>query len=161
MVTVVAKIGSSSITAEDGTVDRAAVEKLAGEVADVRAAGHNVVVVTSGAVAAGRPALGMALGGVVDTVTLQAVSAVGQSRLMRVWDDVLAGHGLVGGQVLIAPLDFMERSQYLHARATLERLLTLGVFKALARAGAAAGDVVRVARFEFDYEPDDEYEGRR
>jgi glutamate 5-kinase len=143
MATVVAKIGSSSITAEDGTVDRAAVEKLAAEVAGVRAAGHAVVVVTSGAVAAGRPALGMAVGAVVDTVTLQAVSAVGQSRLMRVWDDVLAGHGLVGGQVLIAPLDFMERSQYLHARATLERLLTLGVVPVVNENDALADDEIR------------------
>jgi glutamate 5-kinase len=80
---------------------------------------------------------------VVDTVTLQAVSAVGQSRLMRVWDDVLAGHGLVGGQVLIAPLDFMERSQYLHARATLERLLALGVVPVVNENDALADDEIR------------------
>ncbi|HZB71797.1 MAG TPA: glutamate 5-kinase [Acidimicrobiales bacterium] len=143
MATVVAKIGSSSITAEDGTVDRAAVEKVASEVAGLRGEGHAVLVVTSGAVAAGRPALGMTPGGVVDTVTLQAVSAVGQSRLMRVWDDVLAGHGLVGGQVLIAPLDFMERSQYLHARATLERLLALGVVPVVNENDALADDEIR------------------
>jgi glutamate 5-kinase len=140
---VIAKIGTSSITAEDGTVDRAAVEKLAAEVAGLRSAGHAVVVVTSGAVAAGRPALGMAPAGQVDTVTLQAVSAVGQSRLMRVWDDVLAGHGLVGGQVLIAPLDFMERAQYLHARATLERLLALGVVPVVNENDALADDAIR------------------
>jgi len=140
---VIAKIGTSSITAEDGTVDRAAVEKLAAEVAGLRSAGHAVVVVTSGAVAAGRPALGMAPEGQVDTVTLQAVSAVGQSRLMRVWDDVLAGHGLVGGQVLIAPLDFMERAQYLHARATLERLLALGVVPVVNENDALADDAIR------------------
>jgi glutamate 5-kinase len=85
----------------------------------------------------------MTPGGVVDTVTLQAVSAVGQSRLMRVWDDVLAGHGLVGGQVLIAPLDFMERSQYLHARATLERLLALGVVPVVNENDALADDEIR------------------
>ena len=143
MAIVVAKIGSSSITAEDGTIDRRPVEKLAAEVAGLRAAGHAVVVVTSGAVAAGRPALGSVLGGVVDTVTLQAVSAVGQSRLMRVWDDVLAGHGLIGGQVLIAPLDFMERTQYLHARATLERLLALGVVPVVNENDALADDEIR------------------
>jgi glutamate 5-kinase len=143
VATVIAKIGTSSITAEDGTVDRAAVEKLATEVAALRTAGHAVVVVTSGAVAAGRPALGMAPEGQVDTVTLQAVSAVGQSRLMRVWDDVLAGHGLVGGQVLIAPLDFMERAQYLHARATLERLLALGVVPVVNENDALADDAIR------------------
>ena len=86
----------------------------------LRADGHRVVVVTSGAIAAGLPVLG--LGGERrprDPVTLQAVSAVGQSRLMRVYDEALGAHGLVAGQVLIAPLDFVDRRQYLHARGTL------------------------------------------
>ncbi|CAN5573350.1 glutamate 5-kinase [soil metagenome] len=141
--TVVVKIGSSSLTDRAGRVDRAAIEKLCAEVAGLHADGHAVVVVTSGAIAAGRPALGLDLGDAVDIVTLQAVSTVGQSRLMRVWDDVLAGHGLVGGQVLIAPLDFMERSQYLHARATLQRLLALGVVPVVNENDALADDSIR------------------
>lgn len=141
--TVVVKIGSSSLTDAAGRIDRAAVEKLCGEVAALRSSGNAVVVVTSGAIAAGRPALGLELAHPVDVVTLQAVSTVGQSRLMRVWDDVLADHGLVGGQVLIAPLDFMERSQYLHARATLERLLQLGVVPVVNENDALADDSIR------------------
>jgi glutamate 5-kinase len=143
MATVVAKIGSSSITDGAGQIDRGPVEKLAAEVADLRRAGHSVVVVTSGAIAAGRPALGIDPGTPTDVATLQAVSAVGQSRLMRVWDDVLAGHDLLGGQVLIAPLDFMERTQYLHARATLERLLALGVVPVVNENDALADDQIR------------------
>jgi glutamate 5-kinase len=113
-------------------------------VADVRAAGHSIVAVTSGAIAAGLPALG--LGGdrrPRDAQTLQAVSAVGQSRLMRVYDDILARHGLIGGQVLLAPLDFVHRSQYLHARGTLRRLLDLGVVPVVNENDASADDEIR------------------
>ena len=74
---------------------------------------------------------------------LQAISAVGQHRLMRVYDDALARHGLVGGQVLLAPLDFVHRSQYLHARDTLKRLLDLGVVPVVNENDAVADDEIR------------------
>src|SRR5881392_4290552 len=80
---------------------------------------------------------------VSDLATLQALSAVGQSRLMRVYDDILARHGLVGGQVLLAPLDFVHRSQYLHARGTLTRLLDLGVVPVVNENDAVADDEIR------------------
>ncbi|MGI9119245.1 MAG: glutamate 5-kinase [Acidimicrobiales bacterium] len=142
MATVVVKIGSSSVTGEDG-VDAGAIAKFCAEVADLRHQGHRLVMVTSGAIAAGLPALGMTHAGVSDVVTLQAASAVGQSRLMRVYDDVLAGHGLVGGQVLMAPLDFMVRHQYLHARTTLERMLALGVVPVVNENDVIADDEIR------------------
>jgi glutamate 5-kinase len=140
---VVAKVGTTSITGDHGEVDVGAIEKFCAEVAAVRTAGHAVVVVTSGAVAAGLPALGLAGNRPRDTATLQAVSAVGQSRLMRVYDDVLAQHGLVGGQVLLAPLDFVVRQQYLHARSTLTRLLELGVVPVVNENDAIADDEIR------------------
>ena len=140
---VVAKIGTSSITDAAGEVDRRAIEKLTAEVAGLRGQGHRVVVVTSGAVAAGLPALGLSGSRPSDVGTLQAVSAVGQSRLMRVYDDVLAAHHLVGGQVLLAPLDFVHRQQYLHARQTLTRLLDLGVVPVVNENDAVADDELR------------------
>ena len=141
---VVAKIGTSSITDDHGDIDEAAVAKFCAEVAAVRAAGRPVVVVTSGAIAAGLPAIG--LGGERrpgDAVTLQAVSAVGQSRLMRVYDASFATHDLVAGQVLLAPLDFGIRQQYLHARGTLGRLLELGVVPVVNENDAIADDEIR------------------
>jgi glutamate 5-kinase len=140
---VVAKIGTSSITDERGVIEVAAIEKFCAEVASARDAGHRVVVVTSGAISAGLPALGLSERRPRDTASLQAVSAVGQSRLMRVYDDVLAGHGLVSGQVLLAPLDFMVRQQYLHARSTLARLLDLGVVPVVNENDAIADDEIR------------------
>ena len=139
---VVVKIGTSSITDDSGDVDMPAVGKLCAEVATARQAGHRVVVVTSGAITAGLPALRLDRRP-TDLATLQAVSAVGQSRLMRVYDDLLAGHGLVGGQVLLAPLDFVHRSQYLHARQTLLRLLELGVVPIVNENDAIADDEIR------------------
>jgi len=84
--TAVVKIGTSSITDDEGTIDRAAVGRLCDGVAALRDSGRRVVVVTSGAIAAGLPELG--LGGdrrPRDAVTLQAVSAVGQGGLIRTY----------------------------------------------------------------------------
>jgi glutamate 5-kinase len=142
-VIVVAKIGTSSITGEAGHIDEGAVDKFCAEVAALRDVGHRVVVVTSGAIAAGLPLLGGTVRRSHDAVTLQAVSAVGQSRLMRVYDEALGDRGLVGGQVLLAPLDFMMRKQYLHARATLSRLLELGVVPVINENDAIADDEIR------------------
>jgi glutamate 5-kinase len=140
---VVVKIGTSSITDDGGHIDRPAIAKLCGEVAGLRAEGHKVVLVTSGAITAGLPALGLDGRRPNDLATLQAVAAVGQSRLMRVYDDVLGTHGVVAGQVLLAPLDFVHRQQYLHARQTLQRLLDLGVVPVVNENDAIADDEIR------------------
>jgi glutamate 5-kinase len=141
---VVAKLGTSSVTDEHGEMSRPLVEKICGEVAGLRAQGHRVVIVTSGAIAAGLPALGYkAATRPSDLSTLQAISAVGQSRLMRVYDEALGGHGLVGGQVLLSPFDFIQRTQYLHARSTLSRLLDLGVVPVVNENDAVASDEIR------------------
>jgi glutamate 5-kinase len=142
-VIVVVKIGTSSITDVHGEIATSAIEKLCSEVAHLRGLSHKVVVVTSGAIAAGLPALGLGGPRPTDLATLQAVSAVGQSRLMRTYDDLLAFHHLVGGQVLLAPLDFVHRSQYLHARQTLTRLLDLGVVPIVNENDAVADDEIR------------------
>ncbi len=140
--TVVAKIGSSSVTGPDGEVDVAAIVKLCGEIVELRGQGHALVVVTSGAITAGWAALG---GGPrpTDPATLQAVSAVGQHRLMRVYDDALGARGVPVGQVLLAPLDFVDRRQYLHARQTLDRLLELGVVPVVNENDATSDDEIR------------------
>ncbi|HUR49238.1 MAG TPA: glutamate 5-kinase [Acidimicrobiales bacterium] len=140
---VVVKIGTTSVTDAHGDIEPAAVEKLCTEVAGLRGGHHRVVVVSSGAISAGLPALGLSGSRPTDLATLQAVSAVGQHRLMRVYEDALSRHGLVAGQVLLAPLDFVNRSQYLHARQTLGRLLDLGVVPVVNENDAVADDEIR------------------
>ena len=141
---VVVKIGTSSITDPHGVLDPAAIGALCAQVADLYRTGHQVVVVTSGGIAAGLPALGLsAENRPRDAVTLQAASAVGQSRLMGLYDEALAQSGLTAGQVLLAPRDFMIRQQYLYARGTLERLLELGVVPVINENDAIADDEIR------------------
>jgi glutamate 5-kinase len=139
---VVAKIGTASITDDRGVIDNAAVAKLSDEVAALRSDGHEVIVVSSGAVAAGVAALGL-LARPTDIQTLQAISAAGQSRLVEAYNRELARHGLVGAQVLLDPHDFVDRTQYLHARSTIERLLELGCIPVVNENDAIANDELR------------------
>jgi len=142
---VVVKVGTSSITDDDGALDPAAIAKVCAEIVGLREAGHDVVLVSSAAIAAGLPALGMtARRRPKDARTLQAVSAVGQARLMELYNRVLSDLGdVVAGQVLLAPLDFTVRRQYLHARSTLERMLELGVLPIVNENDAVADEEIR------------------
>lgn len=139
---VVAKIGTASITDATGAIAGPAIAKLADEVASLRAAGHEVIVVSSGAVASGVAALGMTTRP-SDMRTLQAVSAVGQARLVERYRIELDRHGLICAQLLVDPFDFVERSQYLHLQATIDRLLELGVVPIVNENDAIANDELR------------------
>jgi glutamate 5-kinase len=142
-VIVVAKVGSSSITDEHGEIAQPAIDKLSAEVASLRGLGHKVLVVTSGAIASGMPALGFSGARPTDVTLLQAISAVGQSRLMAVYNAALGRHALLAGQVLLAPLDFFDRSRYVNARKTLERLLDLGVVPVVNENDAVSDEEIR------------------
>ncbi|MCO5317242.1 MAG: glutamate 5-kinase [Microthrixaceae bacterium] len=141
---LVVKVGTSSLTDEHGRIDSGSISHVASEIASARSAGTDVVLVSSGAIAAGLPALGWdAANRPRDPRTLQAVSAVGQAHLLNAWNDALGSHGIVAGQVLLAPLDFGHRAQYLQARSTLERLLELGVVPVINENDAIADDEIR------------------
>src|ERR1700732_3601116 len=102
---IVAKIGTSSLTDSSGAILPAAIEKLCAEVASAREEGGGLVVVSSGAIAAGLPVLGLHEPRPTDPAVLQAVSAVGQAHLVGHYKRALAAHGLVGGQGRAAPAD--------------------------------------------------------
>jgi glutamate 5-kinase len=139
---IVAKIGTASVTDDRGVIDHESIAKLCDEVAALRVLGHQVIVVSSGAVAAGVVAVGLE-SRPSDMVTLQAVSAAGQSRLVEAYNNELGRHGLVGAQVLLDPHDFVDRTQYLHARRTLERLLELGCIPVVNENDAIANHELR------------------
>ena len=139
---VVVKIGTSSITTHEGDINSAAVHMLCDEVASLRKSGHEVLVVTSGAVAGGVAALKLSRRP-TDMPTLQALAAAGQSRLMQEYNMQLDRHDLVGAQVLLVPNDFIDRLQYLHARQTLVRLLELGCVPVINENDAIASDEIR------------------
>jgi len=140
---VVVKIGTSSVTTESGSVDHDVLHAVARDVAALRAAGVACVVVTSGAITAGWAEVGAGARRPSDAVTLQAVSAVGQPLLMDAWRAAFAKEGLSVGQVLLAPLDFSHRAQYLHARRTVAALLDLGVVPIVNENDAVADEEIR------------------
>jgi glutamate 5-kinase len=139
---VVVKIGTSSLTDERGAVRMSAISKLSDEIAGLRLVGHEVLLVSSGAIAAGVAALGMRRRP-SDITTLQALAAVGQPRLIRAYSDELARHGLVAAQALLDPHDFVDRNQYLHARRAINRLLDLGCVPIVNENDAIASDEIR------------------
>lgn len=121
----VVKVGSSSLRGEDGRLDRGQVHGLAEQIARARADGTLIVLVSSGAVAAGMGLLGLD-SRPVDLPTLQASAAVGQGQLIHEYQRVLSGHGLACAQLLLSQDDFVRRGRYLNARTALQRLLDLG-----------------------------------
>ncbi len=123
---IVVKIGSSSLTTSGGLIDAEAIDRVVSQLAWLRHAGHPVVLVSSGAVAAGLPALGV-IERPDDLPGLQAAAAVGQSKLIERYSQTFAKRDLVVGQVLLTRDVLAGREPHLHARATLERLLSLGV----------------------------------
>jgi len=139
---IVVKIGTSSVTDESGSIQQSVIAGLCRQVAQLRTDGHEVLIVSSGAIAGGVAALGMTRRP-NDTLTLQALAAVGQSRLMQEYNQQLHEHGLVGAQVLLVPNDFIDRHQYLHARDTLSRLLDLGCVPVINENDAIASDEIR------------------
>lgn len=139
---VVAKVGTSSLTDQLGVIDRDVVQSVCDQLAALRAQGHEVILVTSGAVSAGVSALRLSARP-SDVPTLQAISAAGQSRLMEVYNRALDVHGLVAAQVLLVPHDFVDRRQYLHARQTLVRLIELGCVPIVNENDAIASDEIR------------------
>ncbi len=118
---VVIKIGSGVISNSAGLdLDRIAI--LCEDVLQLRQRGYEVILVSSGAVAAGKADLGIV--GKPKTIPLkQAAAAIGQSRLMRAYKDALRQHGLKAAQVLLTRDDLANRRRYLNARNTLMTLL--------------------------------------
>ncbi len=123
---VVVKVGSSSLTGDDGRLDVAALRSLVAVLAERRLAGGQVVLVTSGAIAAGITPLGLS-GRPRDLATAQATASVGQGLLVARYTEAFAYHGLRVGQVLLTSEDTVRRTHYRNASRALERLLALGV----------------------------------
>ncbi len=135
----VVKGGSSSLRGTDGRLDEAQVARLADQVVASHAAGTRVVLVSSGAVAAGMGLLGLERRP-LDLPTLQAAAAVGQGELIHAYQRILTGHGLTAAQILLSQDDFVHRGRYLNARTALQRLLDLGAVPIINENDAVATD---------------------
>ena len=123
---VVVKVGSSSLTTAAGGIDPDRVRALVDALAGARARGAEVVLVSSGAIAAGLAPLGLARRP-RDLATQQAAASVGQGLLVHRYTEEFARHGIIAGQVLLTVDDVTRRSHYRNAYRTFAKLLELGV----------------------------------
>jgi glutamate 5-kinase len=141
-VRTVLKIGSSSLTMRDGTIDDARIATLVGAIAARVRAGHQVLLVTSGAIATGLVPLGLKRRP-RDLATQQAAASVGQGLLMARYTAAFAAHGLGTGQVLLTADDLMRRVHYRNAQRTLDRLLDLAIVPVINENDTVATDEIR------------------
>lgn len=139
---LVVKIGTSSLTRQGPGIDPDAIERVAANVESAWSAGHPTVLVTSGAIAAGVPVMGLAERP-TDVPGLQVAAALGQSRLMAMYSSAFDARGRQVGQVLLTRDVLARRDQYLHAREALERMLSLGVVPVVNENDTVVVDEVR------------------
>lgn len=123
---LIVKVGSSLVTNDGKGLDHVAIAKWASQIALLRAAGKEVVLVSSGAIAEGMQRLGFERRPTA-IHELQACAAVGQMGLAQIYETSFRAHGLGTAQVLLTHADLADRERYLNARSTLFTLLRLGV----------------------------------
>ncbi len=124
---VVIKLGTSIVTGLDGQLATEQVQPLVRSIAELKSAGRQVVLVSSGAVGLGAGRLGLPRARVNDLVVRQACAAVGQNLLMNAYERVFGALDIRIAQVLLTENDFTDRRSYQNLRGTMEKLLKFGV----------------------------------
>ncbi len=141
--TIVVKLGTSVLTGGSSQLNRAHMVELVRQCAALHRHGHRVVVVTSGAIAAGREHLGHPP--LAPTLpNKQMLAAVGQTQLIRVWQDLFNLYGLHIGQMLLTRADLEDRERYLNARDTLRTLLDHRIIPVINENDAVATAEIKV-----------------
>ncbi len=142
---IIVKLGTSLLTGGTGHLDHDMISRLAAQVAALHKQGFEIVIVTSGAVAAGREKLGVNRRRGV--AFKQVLASVGQSRLMNVYEQLFAAHGITVAQALLTKAVLIERAGYLNARNTLLSLLEMGIICIVNENDVVAVDELHEARF--------------
>ncbi len=140
---IVVKLGTSVLTGGTPRLDRPHMVELVRQCASLRLEGKEIVLCTSGAIAAGRERLGFPT--LAPTVTSkQLLAAVGQSRLMLVWERLFDLYGLHVGQILLTRSDVESRVRFLNARDTMQALLEQGIVPIVNENDAVATEEIKV-----------------
>ncbi|MFD9739575.1 glutamate 5-kinase [Umezawaea sp. NPDC059074] len=139
---VVVKVGSSSLTTAEGGLDPSRLDALVDALAARRATGSQIVLVSSGAIAAGLAPLGLTRRP-KDLATQQAAASVGQLALAHAYGNSFGRYDLTVGQVLLTADDVVRRSHYRNAQRTLSRLLALGVVPVVNENDTVATEEIR------------------
>jgi glutamate 5-kinase len=119
---LVIKVGSSLLIGDDDAVHRGWLESLAEDIAELQKTGHEILIVSSGAIAIGSSVLGINRRR-ARLEDLQAAAAAGQVQLVHAWQEALGRHDIAAAQVLLTPEDTENRRRFLNARGTLAKLL--------------------------------------
>ena len=138
----VVKVGSTLVTNRGAGLDASAIARWAGQVAKLRQAGKELVLVSSGAIAEGMQRLGWTRRPHA-MHELQAAAAVGQMGLVQVYESCFRQHGLHTAQVLLTHADLVDRQRYLNARSTLLTLLGLGIIPVINENDTVVTDEIR------------------
>jgi glutamate 5-kinase len=147
-MTLVVKLGSSIVAADDGELRADVLDSVCEQVSALEAGGERIVMVTSGAIARGMRLLELPVRPrAMDE--LQASSAVGQGDLFRAYESRLAGHGTRAAQVLLTAADIAARTNYLNARQTLQRLIAWGVVPVINENDTTATDEISFGDNDF------------
>ena len=139
---LVIKIGSALLVDRDKGLRRDWLSALALDVVEAKLRGADLILVSSGSIALGRAVLGWPAGALA-LEQAQAAAAVGQIRLARAYEEVLAPHGITTAQVLVTLEDTADRRRYLNSRATMETLLAAGVVPIVNENDTVATDEIR------------------
>jgi glutamate 5-kinase len=142
MKRLVVKIGSNILSDEKEGLNLKRISSIAGDVAEIRGSGYEVLIVSSGAVAAGMRKLGLRTKP-KDIRLKQAAAAVGQSSLMWAYERSFAEHGTKVGQVLLTVDDFSDRKRYINSKNTLQSLLQYGVVPVVNENDTVATDEIK------------------
>ncbi len=143
---IVVKLGTHLLTGGGGHLDQAVMADLARQIAYLHQRGAEIVVVSSGAIAAGRHKLGLD-GAVKGIPYKQVLASVGQSRLMNVYEQLFDQHHITVAQALLTKSDIADRAGYLNARNTLLALMELGVVGIINENDVVSIDEIKEARF--------------
>ena len=147
-MTLVVKLGSSIVAADDGELRSDVLDAVCEQVARLEQGGERVVMVTSGAIARGMRMLELpARPRAMDE--LQAASAVGQGDLFRAYEGRLSSHGTRAAQVLLTAADIGARTNYLNARRTLRRLIEWGVVPVVNENDTVVNDEIKFGDNDF------------
>ncbi|WP_194437498.1 glutamate 5-kinase [Vibrio fluminensis] len=141
--TVVVKLGTSVLTGGTLQLNRAHMVELVRQCAELKKLGHSVVIVTSGAIAAGREHLGYpALPNAMSSK--QLLAAVGQSQLIQTWESLFAIYGMKIGQMLLTRADLNDRERFLNARDTINALIEHEIIPVVNENDAVATNEIKV-----------------
>jgi glutamate 5-kinase len=143
MKRLVVKVGTNTLTGGGDALSRVQMLGVVRQVSQLVRDGHEVALVSSGAIVAGRQALGLARNG-KDIPFKQVLAAVGQAKLMQAWDQLFAGEDVIVAQTLLTRADLADRQGYLNARNTLLALLDRDVVPIINENDVVATEEIKI-----------------